>query len=79
MFICFFHSFMLYSKNHPTFKGLFCIEGINKPENMACDNPCPHAAWWGGSFQGLQKARLVLEGVGSEKRIVFSPHVYGPR
>lgn len=58
-------------KNHPTFKGLFFIEGINKTENMACDNPCPHAAWWGGSFQGLQKAPMLLAEPEANTRIVF--------
>jgi hypothetical protein len=41
---------------------------------MDCDDPCPHAPWWGGTFEGLKKTPISLtDPANNDPRIVFSP------
>lgn len=45
---------------HNIYQGLFFVEGINRAENMDCDNPHPAAAWWGGSFEVWARVPLCF-------------------
>lgn len=64
-------------RNHPEYKGLFFIEGVQIPysESREID---PHHKWWGGDLEGVHDYPIRLGNMAWDKRVVYSPHVYGP-
>ena len=63
--------------NHPTFTGLFFIEGVTNP-TVTSRTMNSEAKWWGGDLEGIYDAPIDLGTTALNKRVVFTPHVYGP-
>ena len=57
---------------HADWPGLFFVEGINGER--------PYKSFWGSNFHGVHRAPLDLRHVSEDldRRIVYSPHTYGP-
>ena len=56
------------AKNHPDFQGLFFVSGIWGGGGH----------WWGGNLRGMRSKPVELGEEGLNKRVVYTPHVYGP-
>jgi len=59
---------------HPEYTGLFFVEGVS--------NNYPYICFWGANLEGVARKPLDVRGGGKfpngNKRIVYSPHTYGP-
>lgn len=53
---------------HPDFLGLFFVSGIWGGGGH----------WWGGNFRGVRMKPVDLGEEGMNRRVVYTPHVYGP-
>lgn len=66
----------IYDK-HPSFKGLVFIEGTQlasaKHHKLDKNNK-----WWGGDLEGVREFPIDLGSEERNKKVVYSPHVYGP-
>eukprot|EP00624_Nannochloropsis_granulata_P005410 evm.model.NODE_3836_length_13751_cov_70.976944.5 len=66
----------LYAK-HPQYKGLVFIEGTQlataKHHKLDTNNK-----WWGGDLEGVKEFPIDLGSDALNKKVVYSPHVYGP-
>jgi endoglucanase len=61
----------------PQWRGLAFVEGVNNPtvKSRILD---PNERWWGGSLEGVWDAPIDLGYSEWTRRVVYSPHVYGP-
>lgn len=61
-------------QTHPEYAGLFFVEGVS--------NDHPYICFWGSNLEGVARKPLDVRGNGKfpngNKRIVYSPHTYGP-
>jgi len=57
----------------PDFHGVFFVEGIERPRWNS-----PHAYWWGGNLEGVRKYPISTGSEDLDRRVVYSPHIYGP-
>lgn len=57
----------------PQFQGVFFVEGV---EGHRWETPYPY--WWGGNFDGVKHAPIRTGSEELDKRVVYSPHIYGP-
>jgi len=66
----------LYAK-HPQYKGLVFIEGtqLATAKHHKLD---PNNKWWGGDLEGVKEFPIDLGSEALNKKVVYSPHVYGP-
>lgn len=62
---------------HPTYKGLVFIEGtqLASSHTHKIDG---HNKWWGGDLEGVRDFPINLGTPELNKKVVYSPHVYGP-
>lgn len=64
-------------KKHPQYKGLVFVEGTQlasaKHHKLDKNNK-----WWGGDLEGVQEFPIELGSDALNKKLVYSPHVYGP-
>ena len=62
---------------HPTYKGLVFIEGtqLSTSKTHKIDG---HNKWWGGDLEGVRDYPIDLGNPEWNKKVVYSPHVYGP-
>jgi len=56
------------AQTHPDFFGLFFVSGIWGGGGH----------WWGGNFRGFRTKPVELGEEGLNRRVVYTPHVYGP-
>lgn len=59
----------------PAFQGVFFVEGV---EGHEWETYHQHAYWWGGNFEGVHKYPIATGNAELDKRVVYSPHIYGP-
>src|SRR6056297_2539573 len=53
---------------HPDFRGLFFVSGILGGGGH----------WWGGNFRRVREHPVDVGSTGLNRRVVYTPHVYGP-
>jgi len=61
----------------PHWGGLIFVEGVSNP-TVHSRGRDPNPVWWGGSLEGIWDAPIDLGRQDWTKRVVYSPHVYGP-
>lgn len=59
----------------PAYGGLFFVEGVEANGNPFARKD---AYWWGGNVEGVKHAPIRTGRDDLDKRVVYSPHIYGP-
>ena len=62
---------------YPQWHGLAFVEGVSNP-TVRSRGRDPNPTWWGGSLEGVWDAPITLARPEWTRRVVYSPHTYGP-
>ena len=65
----------IYSK-FPSYSGLFFVEGVGSNAKTSIPNQWAH--FWGENVEGIHLNPIDTGDNEWNKRLVYSPHVYGP-
>jgi len=67
------HAMQTLAARVPAFQGVFFVEGVE-----GHDWDTKYHYWWGGDFDGVRQYPIATGNEALDKRVVYSPHIYGP-